>query len=90
MAGTIACMYELLEALVEAIKASDPRLSEKNLVKTIDAYHDDFSGRFPLGDRGTVADAAIASRHVDRCILPTRCEIKTAWCHPACGSETGG
>ena len=41
----ITGMYELLEALEEALKASDPAKREA-LAKTIDAYHEDFPEDF--------------------------------------------
>jgi hypothetical protein len=41
----ITGMYELLDALEEALKASDPSKREE-LAKTIDAYHDDFPEDF--------------------------------------------
>ena len=41
----ITRMYELLDALEEAIKAADPAKREA-LAKTIDTYHEDFSDKF--------------------------------------------
>lgn len=41
----ITGMYELLEALEEALKASDPAKREA-LAETIDAYHEDFPEDF--------------------------------------------
>jgi hypothetical protein len=41
----ITGMYELLDALEEALKAADPRKRDE-LAKTIDAYHEDFPDEF--------------------------------------------
>jgi hypothetical protein len=46
----ITGMYDLLDALEEALKAADPA-KRKTLAETIDAYAEDF-GRLSLGHRG--------------------------------------
>ncbi len=77
----ITGMYDLLDALEEALKAADPA-KRKTLAETIDAYAEDF-GRLSLGHRGAVTDIPISSAHVNRHGMSARWTIEAARDHSA-------